>query len=420
MKVLLVVKSKVMENLGVMYLSSVIKKANHECNIVDLPAMVVAIQLWKPEILGLSIMTGDRLRFKNELFKLNDKDPLPKIVVGGPDPTFFPEGYDWADEIVPGEGELWAAGLTEGTRRAYTINDIPWPDRTAWPNEKIRDVIASRGCSYGKCGYCYNSAWEKMFPDIPKLRIRDARDVVNEIASLKSLKPLKAEFIYFQDATFGTSMKWLREFSQKYKEQVNIPYHAHLRPNQITEERVRLLHESSCVSVKIALETASDRLRVLINRGDTNNEDAYIAAKLLKENNIALILQNILGLPSSTIEDDLATLEVNIKCKPAYAWSSIFQPYPMTDLAIICEQEGYYTGDYSEIGDNFFDESVLNFPPKQKEQIACLQRIFAFCVEMQVMPQISDLTWERLPKFIHNIMRKVGDKRMFPNITLGD
>jgi len=49
-------------------------------------------------------------------------------------------------------------------------------------------------------------------------------------------------------------------------------------------------------------------------------------------------------------------------------------------------------------------------------QVACLQRIFAFAVEMQVMPKVEDLTWERLPKFIHDTMKRVGDKRMFPGV----
>jgi len=184
----------------------------------------------------------------------------------------------------------------------------------------------------------------------------------------------------------------------------------------VTQERVQLLADAGCVSVKIALETSSSRLRKLINRGHTSDEDVYIASRLLRKEKIALILQNMVGIPSATIEDDLETLEVNLKCRPAYAWVSIYQPYPATPLADFCEKEGYSDGDYSKIGDNFFDESVLNLTDEHKMQVACLQRIFAFAVEMQVMPEISDLTWERLPKFVHASMRKAGDRRMFPGV----
>ena len=111
-------------------------------------------------------------------------------------------------------------------------------------------------------------------------------------------------------------------------------------------------------------------------------------------------------------------MEVNIKARPAYSWCSIFQPYPATVLGDWCVKEGWYKGDYSEIGENFFDHSVLSFSDEHKEQIEVLQKIFAFCVEHQVMPRVEDLSWKRMPKFVHGVMRKIGDKRMFPGILL--
>jgi hypothetical protein len=58
---------------------------------------------------------------------------------------------------------------------------------------------------------------------------------------------------------------------------------------------------------------------------------------------------------------------------------------------------------------------VLNFTDEHKEQIVCLQRIFAFCVETQTMPEVKDLNYNNLPKFIHGAMRRIGDSRMFGN-----
>lgn len=405
MRVLLVVKSKFMESLGPMYLKSVIQhNCHHECLITDLPNAIRTAEIFKPEIIGYSIMTGDMEKFRD----LNMKIPtMPVSIVGGPDPTFFPEGYGWADMTIKGEAEQQIADLLHTGQVYGDLDSLPWPARDDYPGMKVRDFIASRGCTYGKCGYCYNSTWERLYPDLPKLRVRSARDVVNEIASTKP------EFVYFQDSTFGLSHEWLKEFTRLYRQNVGAPYHVHLRPNQVTDERARLLSGSNCVSMKMALETASDRLRKLINRGNSNNEDALNASNVLLRHGITYILQNILGLPSATIEDDLYTLETNIRCRPAYAWSSIFQPYPMTELAQICEREGWYTGNYSEISDNFFDNSVLNFTDEHKEQIVCLQRIFAFCVETQTMPEVKDLNYNNLPKFIHDTMRKVGDRRMF-------
>jgi anaerobic magnesium-protoporphyrin IX monomethyl ester cyclase len=408
MKILLVVKSKAIETLGPMYLSAIANKAGHECKITDIADAPLVATVWYPDLIGYSIMTGDREKFKalNEEIK---KSICVTSVVGGPDVTFFPQGYAWADHVVQGEAENWLAEFLGAEVSYPDLDSIPWPDRSGFPDMLIRDFIASRGCT-NSCAYCYQSAWNEMYPALAKIRYRSAKDVVNEVASVQP------RFAYFQDSTFGVSLKWLREFCKEYGRAVRIPFHVHLRPNMVTQERVILLADAGCVSVKIALETASSRLRKLINRGRSSNEDVYIAARLLKKEGIALILQNILALPSATIEDDLDTLETNIKARPAYAWVSIFQPYPKTALADYCEKERLYGGDYSEIADNFFEGSVLNLTDEHKEQVACLQRIFAFAVEMQVMPTIADLTWKRLPKFVHNAMRRVGDKRMLPGI----
>ena len=410
MKILLVCKNKKMEYLGVEYLSAVVKQNGSECKIASLAEAKHFTTSWKPDFIGYSMLTGDQKIFEELNSRLKKVHQFTSIA-GNSHATFFPEDCSWADLIMRGESESELSEMIGG--KSYTdLDSLPWPDRTNFPDMRIRDFIASRGCS-GKCGYCYNSAWNKMFPDIGHVRRRDANDVIAELESIKDV-----DFFYAQDSCFSPSMKWMREFSALYRSKINIPYHVHLRPEQVNEERVALLHDSNCVSLKIALETSSDRLRKLINRGKQTTEDSYNAAKLLKEGGISLIMLNMVGLPTATIEEDLATLEVNVRCHPAYAWVAIFQPYPMTELAQYCEKEGIYTGDYSELGDNFFDKSVLNFTELHKEQIACLQRIFAFCVEMQVMPEVDDLAWDRLPKFIHNTMRKVGDRRMFPGVIL--
>ncbi len=405
MKFLLVVKSKAIECLGPMYISAVAKRAGHECHIVDLPSAYDFALKWRPNLVGYSVLTGDQAKFKDLNARIREQIPIASLF-GGSHATFFPDDFP-EDAVALGESEQDIADLLKSSERYSDLDSLPWPDRSDFPNMSIRDFIASRGCA-SSCSYCFNATWNRMFPDIAKVRTRSAKDVVAEVESVKP------QFAYFQDSCFGTNMKWMREFSDLYAKQVNAPYHCHLRPSQVNEERVLLLRDSNCVSVKCALETGSDRLRKLINRGHTNNEDAITASMWLRKWDIKLILQNILGLPSATIEDDLCTLEVNIRCRPAYAWCSIFQPYPSTPLADYCEKQGIYTGGYSEIGDNFFDKSVLNISDEHKEQIAVLQRIFAFAVEMQVMPKIKDLTWEAMPKFIHNVMRKVGDKRMFP------
>jgi radical SAM superfamily enzyme YgiQ (UPF0313 family) len=426
MKVLLVVKSKAIETLGVMYLSAVVKKAGHECRIVEIGVAEAIAAFWLPDMIGYSVMTGDQELVKGLNISICGRWPagkrLPLRIVGGPHPTFFPDdfrdneivsypvlaGEPQFNEIIRGEAETWFS-LDLGGQPFPDIDSIPWPDRTDFPDRPIRDFIASRGC-VGKCAYCFNDQWAKLFPEIPRIRIRNPEDVVNEVASVRP------QFAYFQDSCFGIWSDWMKEFSRIYAEKCRIPYLCHLRPGQVNTEMVGLLRESCCVSVKMALETASNRLRALIGRQNMTVGEIADAAALLKEAGIALCLQSMIGLPDSDIEDDLETLALNIRCQPAYAWVSIFQPYPGTALGRFCQENDWYDGDYSEIGDNFFDQSVLNFSDERKEQLACLQKCFALCSEAGYLPAPEELTMANFPKLIHKITRMQGDRRLFPGV----
>jgi anaerobic magnesium-protoporphyrin IX monomethyl ester cyclase len=413
-KVLLVVKSKFMESLGVMHLSSVVKLAGHECRIVDIDQALHESIHWNPDIIGFSIMSGDRDRFyklRNEIVKNHNYIKPLKIIVGGPDVTFFTEGYDWADHTFTGEAENTLHGFISGDYDQYfTLDSLPWPDRTDFPGFKIRDFITSRGCLFS-CHYCYNERWNRMFLTKNKVRTRTVDDVIAELLHVKEVYGM--EYAYFQDSCFAVNMDWMREFAEKYAIYIQLPYQCHFRPEQINEERVELLKKSGCVAVRIALESASNRLRSLIGRHKTRLDQVRTASELLQGAGIQLMLQNILGLPHSTIEDDLFTLEMNIKYKPTYAWASIFVPYPGTDLGDMCKTTGLYSGDYSEISDSFFDTSYLNFEPEHKEQLEILQKVFALCVEMEYLPNEKELTYANLPKLIHKITRGYGDRKLY-------
>jgi len=408
--VYLVCKSKAMENLGIIYLSSIIKVGGHYCKILSLPEAIRNCRaLRRADFVGMSVMTGDLARFRALGEEIKKAARPPVIVVGGPDPTFFPDGYGWADHVVKGEAEAWVAEYFGVKVVLDNLDHIPWPDRTDFPGMKIRDFISSRGCPFN-CAYCYNERWFRMFPG-QRVRYRGFGDVVAEI---KSVNP---QFAYFQDSCFGVSMKWLKNFAETYKYTVGTPYHCHLRPVQVTEERVVLLHDSNCYSTRIALETGSDRLKKLIKRDRTTNKEVLSAAKLLKKWGIKLMIQNMLCLPTSGIEEDLETLEVNVMAQPDYAWSSIFVPYPGTELGDLCITKGWYKGNYGDISDSFFDKSPLSLiSAEYREQTYYLQKVFALCVAAQYVPKPEELSAANFPMLVHKLMRKVGDTVLYGGV----
>jgi radical SAM superfamily enzyme YgiQ (UPF0313 family) len=412
-KILLVVKSKILETLGPMYLMAIAKQAGHECMIVDIKEAFNAATMCKPDIIGYSVHTGDHKRFMKLNSDLKQMIPFTSIM-GAYHATFFPSDFENDSDInmvIKGEAEQMWAELLGSPAKYPDLDAIPWPDRTDFRDRPIRDFIASRGCFFS-CRYCSQNRWAALYPDVDRVRMRSVDGVIKELASLKD-----AKFFYAQDSCYAPYIKWLREFSPKYKKAIGKPFHCHARPAQITDEYARLLSDAGCYSLRFALETASPSLRELIGRGMTTNEEALNASDMCRKYGIKFMVQNILSLPKSTIEDDLATLEMNIRCRPDYAWASIFAPFPGTDLGDQCVKEGWFDGDYDAISDSFFDRSVLNFSEEYKEQTYYLQKCFALAVEAQEMPKVEELASERFPLLVHRLMRKVGDNRLYGGIV---
>ena len=392
MKVLFVSKPLFMEPLGLMYLSSAAKKNGHETRLAYTSENLDKIMSeYRPDVVGYSVMTGDDKMYAEVNQKLKDSHEFFSIF-GGPHPTFFPKYIKekGIDAICRGEGEetfvevlnniqnnkdisevrnlaiKYGEGVKENPLRNLSeIDSLAFPDRelikdrTPSIDGPIKHFLASRGCPFS-CTYCFNDKFSALYSGKgKKVRFRNVENLIDEISEVVNTSPTR--IVYFQDDTFTLNKNWLKDFSEAYKEKINMPFHCHVRPNTVDEDKINLLKEAGCYSVHIAAETAEDNLRNNILKRGMSKEQIYQASDLLRSKDIKFMLQNIIGIPGGTIENDIETLEMNIRCKPDYAWVSIFQPYPGTALGDYSKEHGYYTGDFQDLGNNFFDSSKLNF-----------------------------------------------------------
>ena len=276
-------------------------------------------------------------------------------------------------------GGLCVRPLTEN------LDTIAFPDRECVFKYKhvfcgpIKHFIAGRGCPFD-CTYCFNASYSALYKGKGRrVRWRSVDNVLAEIKEVIAKSP--TQVVYFQDDTFITYRSWLREFAQKYEKEIGLPYHCHVRADLITGEIAGLLCDSGCNGVHLAIESGNEEVRKKLLKRPMSNwqilDAVYTHKDVGKIYNI--MTQNILGLPDTTIEDDIKTLELNIECRPLYAWASIFHPYPRTQLGEYAKRSGLYTGDFSDLSNNFFDESPLNIPHANK--VANLQKLFALAVE---------------------------------------
>jgi radical SAM superfamily enzyme YgiQ (UPF0313 family) len=101
----------------------------------------------------------------------------------------------------------------------------------------------------------------------------------------------------------------------------------------------------------------------------------------------------------------METLDLNIDTKPDYAWCSIFQPYPMTDLWRYCMEKGYLTDEVFE--ETFYTKSILNIP--HRDVIANFHHLFPLTVAnpwiKRLLPSLLKLPLTQLYYFIWHLHR---------------
>ncbi len=400
MKVLFITKQFKIEPLGIMSLSAVAKKAGHEVRLITIEQGIYGeLASYKPDVVAYSVMTGDQDYF--EAINKQIKDAIPGIqsIAGGPHPTFFPEWKSSIDHYCVGEGEGSFVEFLDhiddfkgeqsvinfGPRPLIRdLDSLPFPDRDLvfqFPeikNGPIKHFMAGRGCPF-LCSYCFNEAYSKIYDGQPRVRLRSVDNMIEEIKQVLQQSP-ETKFIYFQDDTFILYKDWIEEFALKYKTNIGLPFHCHTRANLVNIDVAKMLHYAGCYSVHIAAEAGNQDVREKILNRKMSNETIKNAVEYFEGlTDIRVMLQNMIGLPGTTLENDYETLELNIQCNPTYSWVSIFQPYPKTELGKYAQKIGQYKGDFSNLKNNFFDSSPLDIP--HANEVANLQKLFAFAVK---------------------------------------
>lgn len=205
------------------------------------------------------------------------------------------------------------------------------------------------------------------------VRKRSVNNIIEEIKEVADYYPLAR--VHLEDDTFIIDKQWLKEFVAKYPK---IPFKCNVRANLVDEEIVQLLKKANCVSVSFGIEAGNDRIRNEVLHRQMTKEQIISCARLLKKYGIKFITQNILANPTSTLADDIETLDLNLECRPDYPVVSLLQPYPRTEIFRMASEKEQFAQKDIEKMKSFYDVSPLEIT--QKAERMNLQRIFALVV----------------------------------------
>ncbi|MGQ9707126.1 MAG: B12-binding domain-containing radical SAM protein [bacterium] len=417
MKVLFVLKEVgLTEPLGIMYLSSALKKAGHRTYAIQFEKErnpLSKISMLKPDIIAYSITTG----FHKYYLELNReiKQRFKNIITifGGPHPTFFPEIIDnpFIDAICIGEGEeaivdfvntfeegqfpkkvqnVWIKEEGKVYKNPVrplvrNIDDISSPDRDVIYEEDrylaeypIKHFINLRGCPFN-CTYCFNHTYRGIYSENGgyPVRYHSIDRIIDEVNDVKN--KYGVGLVRFLSDVFITKKSWLKEFSKRFPIEVGLPFSCNIRADLIDEETAYLLKRAGCVSVLMGIESSNDSMRMNVLGRIMSKETIVSAVNLLKDNRIAIYSQNMIGLPGETFKMALDTLRFNSQLKTDFAWASIFTPYPRTKLGEYAKKYGYFNGNYDTVNFSYHTKSCLDFKNKSdRRRIENLHKLFSF------------------------------------------
>lgn len=433
MTVLFLLKNTGMhERMGIMLLSAALKARGHSVGLLpteDLNerGIIARVKAFNPMILAYSLMTGEH-SYHLALNRAVRSRYNALSVFGGPHATCRPAivEQEYVDAVCLGEGDIAFPALVDRVVRGQEIWDIPnfWfkgPDGRIVRNDLgplvedldtlpfadrrlfndadaalaakgLRMFLAMRGCPYS-CTYCFNHAYNQLNRGKgPLLRYRSVDNLIQEITKVRD--DLLLEHVLIDDDTFLLKPKgWLEEFSERFAREVGLPISCNVRADLVNDTTVAALKRAGCQYVWMGVECGHERTASRVLQRGLTNERILAAARTMRRLHLPFFTQNLIGLPvDDPLTVDLATLDLNLRLKPDFAWSSLLYPYPNTEISRLALEIGMFHGDLERSPVSNKSRSALNFgDPGLARKIDNLHKLFGLIVQYPFLRRVTML-----------------------------
>ena len=368
--------SEVTLPLGILSVGSALKKSGLDVKLINITEKEIdrtaeEIIKLKPEFVGVSVMTGIQTRHSAELSKkIKEIDRKLPIVWGGIHPSLLPEQClreDYIDYVVIEEGELTivefvkclrsggdlgsVAGLGHKKDGKFIINqsrgfienlddykldfsliDVERYVFKSMGAKRTMAYKASRGCTFN-CAFCYNKLFNR-----GRWRTWSIDTVVEDIEFLK--KNYGVDAIQFYDDNFFIN----RERALEILEKISLPTHLEIRIDMVTDELAQKLKGLKASKFLIGIESGSNRMLELINKGYTVDKIRE-GVKILAKYDLYTTYSTIAGLPTETKGEFNKTLDLmcwvhNVHPRAGFTLGA-YLPYPGSSMYQFAIEQGF-------------------------------------------------------------------------------
>ena len=347
--------------LGILYLASSLLKAGHRVRVHDVnlegldSGLVERVCAGRPQVVGLGTLAPAWSRVVTLARQLRRRLPASTLLVaGGPDATTRTARYaelGCFDAILVGEAEQTMVRLCEaypeipkmaGVLPAgepaeavemppqVTPDAVPFPARHLLPMKRYRggpafklgrhstSIFTHRGCPY-QCTFC-----EKGVHEGP-VRLRSAESILEEVRRVR--RDQEIHDIRFIDDVFMINPTILDQFLELVLSSgERFQWLSTARVDLISEKLLRKLKRAGCYRLEIGIESGSERVLEMVNKGITTDQMVR-ALEATRKVGMETIANFIMGFPTETEEEIRQTMAFALRLQPDYAAFFTFYPF---------------------------------------------------------------------------------------------
>jgi radical SAM superfamily enzyme YgiQ (UPF0313 family) len=235
---------------------------------------------------------------------MNPLRPLISDLDSVPSPDYSLEDHHvmLGDEIVP---------LTEPLMRDFWTAGSNFDDA----GSIIYETIWTRGCPY-HCSFCINDYLLELYSGERFYRKRSVDHLMSELLSVREMYPWFNRLVFVDDCFAAVNLEDLRAFTERYREEIGLPFFCLLTEDYMIEKRLRPLLDAGLSRAEVGLQSASDQTNRLYKRQHFSPERLVERSSQLQSiagGSCELTYDIILDNPFESVDSVMRTFEIAMR-----------------------------------------------------------------------------------------------------------